>query len=124
MRAQPFDENDLPPIVDRGHQAIVVAFDIKHDPVIANDAGRAIAPLQISGTGPLGSLRFMKPCIECGLDRALPSLTFDKPEQATPRDHPHPGEYSGVPTPGTSALPRPRSYDELAKQGSEAGGFT
>jgi hypothetical protein len=53
MRAEPFDENNLPAIIDSGHKHVVIAFEIKHDAVAPHDAGVGVARGYIGGLMPI-----------------------------------------------------------------------
>ncbi len=89
MRSHPFDKDNLPLVVDRRHQPIVVAFDIEHDPVAANDAGCTVVAFHISRTVPLGSLRLIETRVERSLHGFGSPRRRDKSQKRPTRYHPH-----------------------------------
>src|SRR5258708_31802108 len=76
--AEPLDEHNLPAIVGCGHQPVVIALDVEHHTVGANDAGSAIAAFDLGGVAPLGSLRLIKPRIENASHRLLSCLPVQR----------------------------------------------
>jgi len=67
VRADPFDPRDALLEINGNDQAIVIAFDVEHDPVGRNDARSCVAAPDISRVGPPRLLDFVEPGIQSGL---------------------------------------------------------
>src|SRR2546423_247748 len=92
MGAEPLNIDDLRPIMNRYDQPVVIAFDVEHHAVRANDACSRVGPYYVRGTRPVRTLDFMKPSIEGGLHRLLLSPSFqrfDKKAKGLSRDDSH-----------------------------------
>ena len=71
MPPHPLYEDDLPTIVDRNHQPVIVALDIEYDSIRSHNTCIGVA-LQDIGTGfPVRFFGFMKPGVQGSLDRLL-----------------------------------------------------
>src|ERR1700677_831672 len=64
MRAEKVDREDVGTIVQRRHQAKIVAFDIEHDPTTLENARFRVCGLHLLGIAPLGSPGDVKPSLE------------------------------------------------------------
>src|ERR1700739_482960 len=60
MVSDPFDEYDPATVVDRRYQPKVVALDVKHYAVSANDTGGTVAAFHISGVSPFFALHLRR----------------------------------------------------------------
>src|SRR4051794_32084805 len=61
---QPFDPHDALLEVDGHHETVIIALDIEHDPLSADDACRGIELPHIGGTHPACLADFVEPRIE------------------------------------------------------------
>jgi hypothetical protein len=71
VRAEPFDEDDLPLIIDRDDQSVGVALDIEYNAVAAHDAGVRVARGYVGGRVPIRALDLVEPGIQRRLDGFL-----------------------------------------------------
>jgi len=92
MRPEPLDEYNLPLVIDRSNQPVVIALDVEDNSIRTYDACIGIALLYIRGIRPIRLISFVEPCVECGFHRALFSLsghTLHEPRQRTAGDDAH-----------------------------------
>src|ERR1700732_3911523 len=108
VRADPLDPHDTFVEVSGYYQAIVVPFDIEHDPVGRDDAGRRVAALYIRPAGPPRLLNFGEPSVQGAFQRRMvfvpsPSIHELSQRQPIPRN-----SAPGCPPPATSRRPARR----------------
>jgi hypothetical protein len=86
MHSDEPDVNHSIMINDQNHQPVMIAFDVKHDPVIGQKTGISVNSFDIRRTGPTCAFDIMKPGLQGnGSIRVL----FPKFPQNTPADDPH-----------------------------------
>jgi len=71
MAPYPFDENNLPLVVDGCHHTEFISIDIEDDPIRTNDTCRSIVTLHICRIMPLGSRDLMEPRFQGTFQRTI-----------------------------------------------------
>src|SRR5581483_8013366 len=92
MCSEPENQHNSMPIVHRNDKAKLVPFDVEHNPLSANDAGRSKELLQFGGTLPFRTSTHRIPGVQMLFDDPLP-LALDaitnKAVQRAPRNDSH-----------------------------------
>src|SRR5260370_16515330 len=80
VRAYELDVQPLLPVGDGGNQAVVVAFDVEHDPVVAHDAGIADLVLHVLRASPLRAGGHVEPRLKrpFGIRMLRPAVELDE----------------------------------------------
>ena len=90
MAADPLDINNLPPVIECHDEAEVIALNVKHRPIRADDTDGSKGTLQIGGIPPCGAISLVEPSIQSALHRPLQFVAgkrLDKARQCAPSDH-------------------------------------
>ena len=75
MGSEPFDENDLSPVVDRCYEPVIVALDVEHHSIRTHNAGRGMLLRYVHRRLPIRLGYLVKPRIECRFNRTLIFVT-------------------------------------------------
>src|SRR5271168_873618 len=85
VRTNPFNENDLPPVVYCDYQTERIPFDIEYCAIASNDAGIRIAVNQVGRRMPFCALHFVKPSIERRFHSSVVSASAERMAKITQR---------------------------------------
>jgi hypothetical protein len=71
VRSQPFDKDYLVFVINGDNQAIIVPFDVEHNPVITDDARVSITSDDFRRGTPFGPVGFVKPRVQGRFNRLM-----------------------------------------------------
>jgi hypothetical protein len=92
MRSEPFDPDNPLVEIDGNYQPIRISPYVEYDTVTRNDARRSVKPFDIGRIRPFRLPNFVKPSIQCRLERLLitmPGARVDELPECPPGDNSH-----------------------------------